>query len=77
MAQTVGVTVLAIGIGLAHAAARRRPVTAELRTVAVGTATGLALIDLVFVARKRIAPVYLADAAAETALLVAWKSARE
>lgn len=77
LAQTVGVTVVAIGIGLAQAAARRRPVTEELRTVAIGTATGLALIDLTFVARRRIAPVYLADAAVETALLVAWQTARE
>lgn len=74
LAQSVGVTVAAIGIGLAHAAARRRPVPPELRTVAIGSAVGLALIDLVFVARRRIGPVYLADAAAETALLVAWST---
>ena len=45
--------------------------------VAIGSAVGLALVDLVFVARRRIAPVYLADAAAETALLFAWGTARE
>lgn len=77
LAQTVGATVTAIGVGLAHAATRRRPVAQELRTVAIGSAVGLALVDLVFVARRRIAPVYLADAAAETALLFAWGTARE
>ena len=77
LAQTVGVTVVAIGVGLAHAAARPRPVTPELRTIAIGTAVGLGLIDLVFVGRRRIRPVYLADAAAEAALLVAWSTTRE
>lgn len=72
LAQTVGVTVAAIGAGLAHAAAQRRPVSPELRTVAMTSAAGLALIDLVFVGRGRISPVYLLDAAAEAVLVVAW-----
>lgn len=77
LAQTVGVTVVAIGVGLAHAATSRQPVARELRTVAMGSAVGLALVDLVFVARRRVGPVYLADGAAETALLVAWQAARD
>ncbi len=76
LAQTVGVTVTAIGAGLAQAAARRRPVPPELRTVACTGAAGLALIDLVFVARRRISPVYLVDALAEAALIGAWGRAR-
>lgn len=36
------------------------------------SAAGLALIDLVFVGRGRISPVYLLDAAAEAVLVVAW-----
>lgn len=36
------------------------------------SAAGLSLIDLVFVARRRISPVYLLDAAAEAALVAAW-----
>jgi hypothetical protein len=72
LAQTVGVTVAAIGAGLAHAASRRRAVPRELRTVAMTSAAGLTLIDLIFVARRRISPIYLLDAAAETALLAAW-----
>ena len=76
LAQTVGVAVAAIGLGLAQAASRRRPVSSELRTVACTTAAGLALVDLVFVARRRISPVYLLDAVAEAALIAAWVSAR-
>jgi hypothetical protein len=72
LAQTVGVTVAAVGLGLAQALSRRRPLPAELRTVAVATAAGLAAVDVVFVGRRRISPVYLLDAAAESMLIVAW-----
>lgn len=72
LAQTVGVTVAAIGLGLAQAASRRRPLPPELRTVACAGAAGLALIDLLFVARRRISAIYLVDAAAEVALIAAW-----
>ena len=75
LAQTVGVAVAAIGLGLAQAAAQRRPVSPELRTVACAGAAGLALVDLVFVARRRISPVYLLDAVAETALIAGWVKA--
>ena len=77
LVQTVGVTVAAVGAGLAQAAAGRpRPVAPELRTVAYAVATGLALVDVTFVVRGRISPVYLLDAAAEAALLAAWSRAR-
>jgi hypothetical protein len=73
LAQTVGVTVMSIGAALAqaNASSRRRP-PPELRTVACASAAGLALIDVVFVARRQISAVYLLDAAAELALLGAW-----
>lgn len=74
LAQTVGVVVAAIGAGLAHGAARRR-ITPELRTVAVTSAAGLALVDVLFVARGRIARTYLIDAAAEAVLVAAWLGA--
>jgi hypothetical protein len=73
LAQTVGVTIIAIGAGLAQAtASRRRTYPPELRTVACASAAGLALIDVVFVARKRISAVYLLDAGTELALVGAW-----
>ena len=77
LAQTVGLTVMAIGAGLAQAAASgRRTQPPELRTVACASAAGLALIDVVFVARKRISAVYLLDAVAELALIGAWSLSR-
>ena len=72
LAQAVGATVAAIGLGLAQAASRRQPIAPELRTIGVASAVGLTLIDVIFVARRRISPVYLLDAAAETALVLGW-----
>jgi hypothetical protein len=77
LAQTVGLTVAAIGVGLAHAVSHRRGVPHELRTVAAASASGLALVDLSFVARGRISKIYLADAAAELALVAGWLFARD
>ena len=77
LAQTVGLTVAAIGIGLAQAVSRSRGVPAELRTVAATSAAGLALVDLSFVARGRISKIYLADAAAEVALVAGWLLTRD
>ena len=61
-----------IGLGLAHAVVKRRTVPPELRSVAVAAAVGLGAIDVVYVARRRISPVYLADAAVEAAFLWDW-----
>jgi hypothetical protein len=77
LAQTVGLTVAAIGMGLAQAVARQRAVPPELRTIAATSAAGLALVDLSFVARRRISKIYLADAAAEVALVAGWLLARD
>ena len=77
LAQTVGLTVAAIGLGLAQAVSRRRGVPPELRTVAASSAACLALVDLTFVARGRISKIYLADAAAELALVAGWLIARD
>jgi hypothetical protein len=70
LVETVGVLVTAVGAGLLRAAAADR-VTPEIELIAAGCAAGLAAIDLVHVARRRIAPTYLADAAVELAVLVA------
>ena len=72
LVQTVGLMVTSIGLGLAHALRRGRPVSPELRATAMTAAAGLALVDAIYVVRRRISPVYLIDAAAETALLIGW-----
>ena len=48
----------------------------ELRGLAAGCAAGLAAIDTVYVARKRIAPTYLLDAVAQLAVLAALRGRR-
>jgi hypothetical protein len=68
LVQTVGALVTAVGAGLLSAAAHDR-VTPELESIASGCATALAAIDIVYVARGRIAPAYLGDAAVELVLL--------
>jgi hypothetical protein len=64
LVQTVGVTVAAIGVGLALSAHRNGP-SDEMRATALLAAFGLGMIDVVFVARRVISPVYLVDAVAE------------
>ena len=70
LVETVGVFVTAVGSGIAAAAARDR-VTPEITAIAATCAGGLAAIDIVYVARGRISPAYLADAATQLALLAA------
>lgn len=72
LVETVGITVASIGLGLAQSLRSGRPIPSELRSVAIAAAAGLAAVDLVYVARRRISPVYLLDATAEAALIVGW-----
>jgi hypothetical protein len=46
--------------------------TPEVALLALGNAAALAAIDVYYVSIRRIAPIYLADAAAETVLLLGW-----
>lgn len=72
LVKTVGVLVTAIGGALAVAAAQRT-VSPEARLLAVASAGGLTVIDLIYVAKGSIRPVYLLDAAAELALMGGWQ----
>jgi hypothetical protein len=71
LVMTVGVLITAVAAALLTAA-WRRAVTAEIAVLAVGAAVGLTSIDVIYVARGVIAPVYLVDAAAEVVLILAW-----
>jgi hypothetical protein len=75
LVKTVGVLVAVIGVSL-MVAARRKEVSPEARLLATGSAGGLAAIDVIYVAKGRISPVYLLDAAGEMALLMMWKLRR-
>jgi hypothetical protein len=71
LVETVGILVTAIGAGLGIAAVRGR-VNAEVITVAVASALGLAIIDSIYVARGRIHAIYLLDVAVEVLLIAGW-----
>ena len=71
LVQTVGSMIACIGSALLLGA-RRRTVAPELRWLAISSAAALMGVDVVFVRRRRIPRIYLADAAAELGLLAAW-----
>ncbi len=71
LAQTVGVLTTVIGAVIAAAGLRRR-VSAEVVGLAAGASAGLAAIDVVFVARKRIRKIYLMDALLSGLLCAGW-----
>ena len=75
LVKTVGALVTVIGGALGLAGYRNR-LTPEVTLLAAGSAAGLATIDIVYVAQKRIRPVYLLDAAAEAGLIALWGLAR-
>jgi hypothetical protein len=70
LVQTVGALVTVVG-GALLSGARQGRITPELRGIAAGSAASLATIDIVYVARRRIAPTYLLDATVQLALLAA------
>lgn len=74
LVKTVGVLISVIG-GVLLLAGFRGDETEEMSLLAIGSAAGLAAIDGVYVARQRISPIYLLDAAAEVALIAAWFAA--
>jgi hypothetical protein len=75
LAQTVGVTITAIGCGIA-VGLRRGRLSPEMRATAVLAAVGLGVLEVVYVARRRISRIYLLDAAGEAAF-VATLTARD
>lgn len=74
LVKTVGLCIACIG-GTLLAAARNDRITPEIRGLAVSSALALAAIDVVYSASGRISPVYVADAAAEMALVAAHAAA--
>jgi len=71
LVMTVGVLVIASGATLLFAACRRTHL-AEMIFLGAASALGLIIIDVIYVARQTIPPIYLADAAAEAVLLALW-----
>jgi hypothetical protein len=75
LVKTVGVLVTVVGLVLLSASRRHR-VADEIILLAVGSALGLAAIDLVYALSGRISVVYLGDAAVEIGLAMLWIVAR-
>jgi hypothetical protein len=71
LVMTAGVLITAISLAILTAAWRNSQ-TAEIAVLAIAAAIGLTAIDVIYVWRRVILPVYLIDAAAEILLLCAW-----
>ena len=74
LVQAFGVLVAVVGVVLLVAAWRGKA-PLEIATLAVGVAIALAGVDVVFVLRRDIGPVYLIDALAEIGLVALWAGA--
>jgi hypothetical protein len=75
LVKTVGVLVTVVGAVLISASRRQR-VTDEILLLGVGSALGLAGIDLVYALSGQISLIYLGDAVAEIGLALLWIIAR-
>lgn len=71
LVQTVGALLAVIGITLLLASRRTR-IELDSQILAAGSALTLAAIDIIFVSRGVILPIYLADAIVELLLVLAW-----
>jgi hypothetical protein len=71
LVRTVGLLVMCVAVALAVASCRG-DVDAQTIALALPSSVALAGIDVVYVAKRVIAKIYLIDAAAECALVIAW-----
>lgn len=71
LVNTVGAVVAVVGSALVLAGLRRRP-SLETGLLATGSAVALGGVDVVYVTRRTIPPVYLLDAAVQLAFFAAW-----
>ena len=71
LVNTVGVLISVIG-GVLSLGGIRKSRSPEVAALAVGSAAGLAGIDVFYVAQKRILPIYLVDALVETGIILSW-----
>jgi hypothetical protein len=71
LVRTVGGLLTVVGAVIAVADVRNR-LTPEIRWLAVGTSSVLAIIDAVYTTRNRIHRIYLLDAVANALLIGGW-----
>ena len=68
---TVGALITVIGLTLLVACWQKR-LSLEVGFMAIGSAIALAAVDVVYVSRKVIDPIYLADAGVELIFVIGW-----
>ena len=71
LSEEVGALVLVIGAALCLAAYRRQG-SPEILVVALGSALGMSLVELLFVLHRRISAFYLIDVCIQFALVALW-----
>lgn len=71
LVKTVGALVAVMGIALGLAASNRR-ITPELKVLGASAAAALGVVDVVYPLKRRISPIYLADAVPELMLIAGW-----
>jgi hypothetical protein len=71
LVKTVGLLLVAIGAGLLLAVGMRQ-FDPALILIAMGSATALLAIELVYVGKRVIARIYLLDALIEASFLIVW-----
>jgi hypothetical protein len=75
LVRMVGLLAATIGVGLS-VGARRDPRAPEIRTMGLLSALSFGAVDIYYVLRRRISPVYLLDAVAEGVFIAAWMRER-
>lgn len=71
LVKTVGALIGVVGASLV-VAGRRGRIGPETALLAMASAAALGAVDVVYVAKGRIPPVYLLDAVAEAGIVAAW-----
>ena len=72
LVKTVGVLLMAIGAALLYAGVRDQ-ITPSIFILGIGSAAGLTAIEIIYVSKKVISPIYLLDAVIEIILMIWWK----
>jgi len=71
LVMTAGVLITSIALAFLTAAWNRSKST-EIAVLGISAAIGLTAIDVIYVSRGVIAPIYLLDAGIEVSLIIAW-----
>ena len=71
LVKTVGLMITIVGLVILVASIRRK-IPAELSWLAICFSAGLAFIDIFYVLKEEISPIYLLDAFAEILFIISW-----